>query len=122
MFDGSIEAYTESMDAEAELQIVLRSMAENRRRRALFRAADRNLKQVQKIWGLDPNAPIPKNFIEDDNAWWPCKEPFEKVYEAAVEANEYEAAFALAEYVQRCTADLLALAEKGVMHPTQDPE
>jgi hypothetical protein len=118
--DNLLQSYVDDLDAREILAQSLRSQAETARRRVVLEQAGRNLEATGKIierLGIDRAKPVSKEtekIVAELFAGLPDPETVSAAYSAAVEADNYDLAFAWAEWLHGFTVDMLGLAQEGL--------
>lgn len=116
--DNLVESVVLTLDTADELAESLRSQAEIARRRVLLDATEQNHQAIDKLFEklCTPRGPIAPNDFDAVEAELGLDVGFVghsgEAYEAAVASDDYESAFALAEWLHGCSAKMRKFMEE----------
>jgi DUF3102 family protein len=122
--NGLLDSFVDNLDAQEALANALRSQAEIARREVLWKATEANLEAQRKIFekfapgrsGLD-DAITDDMMAAEANEWLnrlglPPINNFSNAYQKAVDSNDFERAFALAQWLHDSTQHLLKITQE----------
>jgi hypothetical protein len=114
--DDLVEAFVGHLDQQEVLTNVLRSQAEIARRGVVLERAERNLdatKEIMTALGIDHGKPVceeVEKFFAEESA---KMDDVIAAYDAAVMSDDYDRAFALAEWLHEFTVEVLEIAQQA---------
>jgi hypothetical protein len=117
--DSLLQSYVDNLDGREEITKALRSQAEIARRRVVLEQVQRNLAAVEKIHerlGIDPDYPVDQETKDLVANIYGAPEDFGALYRAAVDSDDHDHAFALAEWLHGFTVSMLRMAKDIERH------
>ena len=120
--DSLLKSFVDNLDAQEALANALRSQAEMARRRVILGRAEQNLDAIGKFIERHPiehDGPHPL-----DELWPDIEQDFERLgvaFGEEVMSDDYDRAFALAEWLHESTAEMRSIAQDWDRRMTDEP-